>query len=234
MERPAISSPGTALAADWAATWSRLHLDARYYRELYLADGCKWLAPLRMAFSRGLWLLFAQRISHYYQKQTQAGARLHPGLLLAGILSSLGALLGVILTQSEVRGDTELEGGIYLANDGELIFGPEQLGHGSMVHARVTIGMGLLDKRRPRIGRNVWIGPDSLLYGNITIGDGVTILPGTALSKSIPSGVVVQGNPARVIAREADNACLRCSTSTDTHTFTAQLVQQRTGTVGNV
>ena len=54
-----------------------------------------------------------------------------------------------------------------------------------------------------------------MIYGNIKIGDGVTVLPGSVITKSVPSGAVVQGNPARVIRRLYDNSVLRSNLSAD-------------------
>ncbi|HEY2036586.1 MAG TPA: hypothetical protein VGG96_06205, partial [Steroidobacteraceae bacterium] len=62
---------------------------------------------------------------------------------------------------------------------------------------------------------NVWIGPDCVIYGDIAIGDGATILAGTVLSMNVPPRAVVAGNPATIIAREYDNAALRRNLRTD-------------------
>jgi acetyltransferase-like isoleucine patch superfamily enzyme len=69
--------------------------------------------------------------------------------------------------------------------------------------------MSHVDSGCPNIGRNVWIGANCVIYGAITIGDGVTLLPNTVLTKSIPAGVVMQGNPARLVLRNFDNTELR-------------------------
>jgi acetyltransferase-like isoleucine patch superfamily enzyme len=68
----------------------------------------------------------------------------------------------------------------------------------------------------------VWIGPWSIIYGNIKVGDGVTILPNTVLTKSVSDGVIVQGNPARVIRRCFDNTVLRCTLDTEVERLLAE------------
>jgi serine O-acetyltransferase len=105
--------------------------------------------------------------------------------------------------------EIEIEGGICFSDQGHIIFGPKKTGAGTVIGTRVTVGMGHADKGRPEIGRNVWIGSDCVVYGAISIGDGATLLPGTVLTKSIPPGVVVQGNPARLVLRNFDNSELR-------------------------
>ncbi len=50
-----------------------------------------------------------------------------------------------------------------------------------------------------KIGNNVFIGASSLILPGVKIGDNVIIGAGSVVTKDIPSGMVVAGNPARVI-----------------------------------
>jgi acetyltransferase-like isoleucine patch superfamily enzyme len=54
-----------------------------------------------------------------------------------------------------------------------------------------------------------------VITGNITVGDGVTILPGTVLTRSVPAGALVKGNPGHVIRLGFDNAALRRTPGAD-------------------
>ena len=49
------------------------------------------------------------------------------------------------------------------------------------------------------IGNYVYIGSNSLIMPGVTIGDNVLIAAGSVVTKSIPSNVVVGGNPARIV-----------------------------------
>lgn len=51
------------------------------------------------------------------------------------------------------------------------------------------------------IGDNVYIGNNSLIMPGVTIGSDVLIAAGSVVCHSVPSGVVVGGNPARIICR---------------------------------
>ena len=51
------------------------------------------------------------------------------------------------------------------------------------------------------IGNNVWIGGSVTILPGVTIGDNVVIGGGSVVVRSIPSGTVAAGNPARVIKR---------------------------------
>lgn len=64
----------------------------------------------------------------------------------------------------------------------------------------VTLGNG--KNGRPRIGNNVKIFTGAIVYGDITIGDNVTIAAGTVLNESVPSNSLVKGNPAIIIPKE--------------------------------
>ncbi|NKI32978.1 sugar O-acetyltransferase [Croceivirga thetidis] len=49
-----------------------------------------------------------------------------------------------------------------------------------------------------RIGDNVWIGGNSIIFPGVTIGDNVTIGAGSVVTKDIPSNVFAFGNPCSV------------------------------------
>lgn len=51
------------------------------------------------------------------------------------------------------------------------------------------------------VGSNVWIGGSVTILPGVTIGDNCVIGAGSVVSRSIPSGSVAVGNPARVIKR---------------------------------
>ena len=52
-----------------------------------------------------------------------------------------------------------------------------------------------------KIGSNVMIGGFCIIAPGVTIGDGVSIAPGTIVSRSIPAGAIVTGNEMRIRKR---------------------------------
>ena len=48
----------------------------------------------------------------------------------------------------------------------------------------------------PVIGDEVWIGPNAVIVGKVTIGNNVLIAPNAYVNTDVPSNSVVIGNPA--------------------------------------
>lgn len=53
--------------------------------------------------------------------------------------------------------------------------------------------------KRVIIGNNVFIGINSIVMPGVKIEDNVIIAAGSVVTKSVPSGVIIAGNPARII-----------------------------------
>lgn len=52
-----------------------------------------------------------------------------------------------------------------------------------------------------KIGKNVWIGAQTVILPGVSVGDDVIIGAGSVVTKNIPAGSTVVGNPARVIKK---------------------------------
>lgn len=163
-----------------------------------------------LIISPGLRIILIHRLAHWLCLKYKNGGKLK---WLWRIMSIPAGLLKLTLmkigTKSDISKDCEIEGGVSFSDQGNIIFGARKTGAGTVIGTRVTVGMNHIDMGRPEIGRNVWIGSDCVVFGAIRIGDGATLLPGTVLSKSIPAGVVLQGNAPRLVLRNFDNSELR-------------------------
>lgn len=164
---------------------------------------------LTILTSPGLWILESHRLKNHLRRHPRPRAL---SWHLTRILQHVVEFLTAVCTKSEVLEDCEIGSGVYLSNKGYIICGAHRVGSGSMIHDHCTLGGSVADdSARPTIGHNVWIGRNCIIAGELTIGDGATILPGTFLTFSISSGAVVKGNPAQVIARGFDNSAIRSS-----------------------
>lgn len=55
--------------------------------------------------------------------------------------------------------------------------------------------------RTVTLGRSVWIGGAAVILPGVSIGDGAVVGAGSVVTKDVPPGCVVAGNPAKVIRR---------------------------------
>lgn len=82
---------------------------------------------------------------------------------------------------------------------GAVIHSRAKIGKNCTIGQQVTIGGRSKQKGVPVIGDNVYIGAGAKVLGDITIGDDCVIGAGAVVLKSVESGCVVAGVPARVI-----------------------------------
>lgn len=85
------------------------------------------------------------------------------------------------------------------------------IGHGTYIAANVgliTANHDLYDLSKPtpgkdiKIGKNCWIGMNSVLLPGVTLGDHTIVGAGSIVTKSFPEGnCVIVGNPARLLRK---------------------------------
>jgi serine acetyltransferase len=160
--------------------------------------------------SPGWWQLAVHRAAYASQMRRRRTNARWRARFVSAALWPVSVVLK-LLTKNEFHELTAFDAGVYLSNKGGLILGVRHVGGGTVIHHNVTIGMNVASGGMPEIGRDVWVGHDCVVHGEISIGDGVTILPGSVLTRSVPPGVVVDGNPARIVRRTFDNRALRAS-----------------------
>jgi serine O-acetyltransferase len=98
-------------------------------------------------------------------------------------------------------------GGLYIGHSGGVLIGPTAMGRDCNVGHNVTVGVRAGGAAGvPRFGDRVWIGTGSVVFGNITVGDGVTICPLTVVSRNLAPRSMVVGNPLQVLKKDYDNS----------------------------
>jgi len=84
-----------------------------------------------------------------------------------------------------------------------VINGSSNIGMWCDIHQGVNIGSNNSKNGGsfvPTIGSNVWIGPGSKIFGEITIGDEVQIAANAVVNKDVASNKTIGGIPAKVIS----------------------------------
>jgi serine O-acetyltransferase len=107
----------------------------------------------------------------------------------------------------EISASAAIGKGLYIGHPYNITINPNAvLGENINIHKGVTIGQENRGVRKgvPTIGNQVWIGINSTIVGNITIGDDVLIAPNSYVNCDIPPHSVVIGNPCKIVHR--DNA----------------------------
>ena len=107
----------------------------------------------------------------------------------------------------ELPSSTEIGPGLFINHPFCITINPAvKIGRNCNLHKGVTIGQENRGKRKgcPVIGDCVWIGANSTIVGNITIGDDVLIAPNTFVNTDVPSHSVVFGCPC--VVKHKDDA----------------------------
>lgn len=134
-----------------------------------------------------------------------------PGLLLHRSRARLQAL-GVPLIPRLLQrlaigarriyiGDPVLvEAGIRISAGPVVIDGITEVGAGTVIGPGCTIGLATGDLFGPTIGRRVEIGAGAKVIGQVRVGDGARIAPGSVVVDDVEPDAQVSGLPARVAA----------------------------------
>lgn len=108
-------------------------------------------------------------------------------------------------TQIQIPARTKIAEGFYIGHTGRVIINPDAvLGKNMNVSTGVTIGVENRGNRKgaPVFEGNCWIGANSVVVGNVKIGEDVMIAPLTFVNFDVPPHSIVIGNPAKVIYKE--------------------------------
>jgi serine O-acetyltransferase len=95
----------------------------------------------------------------------------------------------------------------HIVHHGAVFVGSREIGDDVCIRHAVTIGLKRKTERRaPRIGSRVEIGPGACIVGDIEVGDDCLIGANTVLAQNAPSGSTVLGVPGRFVelARHLD------------------------------
>lgn len=105
----------------------------------------------------------------------------------------------------EIFPKTKIGMGFYLGHAYNITINPNAiLGNNINIHKGVTIGQENRGRRKgaPKIGNRVWIGVNSTIVGNISVGDNVLIAPNSYVNVDVPSDSIVIGNPCKIIQNQ--------------------------------
>jgi len=159
--------------------------------------------------------LTAPRAFDRFRSRREGGLTIGRDCLLDGVSLSVGAegrvLIGdacwfqesVLVCELDIRiGDRVVIG--WQATVADADFHPTD----PAARVRDTIALSPVSRGLPRepfarrpvvIGDDVWIGPNAAVLKGVTIGPGAFVEPGAVVTRDVPAGARVIGNPARPI-----------------------------------
>lgn len=80
----------------------------------------------------------------------------------------------------------------------------EHVGYGCTFRNNTTFGNKIVNGKlkRPWLNDNVFVGPNAVVIGDVTIGNNVIIGAGSVVTKDVPDNSTVVGNPAYIIKKD--------------------------------
>lgn len=139
----------------------------------------------------GFRFMFWYRTANYYSKWNPIG------MVLRITFKWMQVRFGI-----QVPHIAKISGGLFMGHYGGIVISNEAIiGENCNIAQGVTIGRINNGPRRgaPKIGNRVWIGPNAVLVGNITIGDNVLIAPLSFVNIDVPANCMVIGNPGKIV-----------------------------------
>lgn len=140
----------------------------------------------------GARFMFLYRMCNKYNKNN-----------LLGIMFRIWIKLLSDKRSTEIPHATKIQPGLYFGHFKNITINQQVIiGNNCNIMQGVTLGNESRGARKgtPVIGNRCLIGPNSVVVGNITIGDDVLIGPLTFVNFDVPSNSVVIGNPAKIVS----------------------------------
>jgi serine O-acetyltransferase len=109
-----------------------------------------------------------------------------------------------VITHIQIPYSTKIGRGFRIAHFGPIVINPY-----AIIGDNFNISQGCLvgssrgkETEVPTIGNNVCMNANSIIIGNVIIGNDVLVAPGAFVNFDVPDNSIVIGNPGRIITRD--------------------------------
>ena len=115
------------------------------------------------------------------------------------VLPKLVQLLIFLVYNSKVTGDTIIGKGTYFVCNGiaTVLIPGTIIGDNCVLGLRFSTVRKFPYKEVPKLGNNVWCGPNVVIAGPVIIDDDVIIAGNSFVDKSVPKGAIVGGGSGK-------------------------------------
>ena len=108
------------------------------------------------------------------------------------------------MTGAEIALATQIGGGLLIPHPNGIVIHPNVIiGPNCLIFQQVTLGAGGPLPGCPTLGGHVDVGAGARILGGVTIGDHAKIGANAVVLENVPAGATAVGVPARIVAREA-------------------------------
>lgn len=153
------------------------------HEKIALGRGCKIHADASVDASRSAGVRFGDKVTLNRFAYVQGGAG---GVRLGN---------GVEVNNFSIVNGT---GGVDIGDDTLVGPGVRIISYQHRHAANATIRSQPVDARPIRIGRDCWLGANSIIMAGVTIGDGAVVAAGAVVRADVPPYAIVAGVPASV------------------------------------
>ncbi len=106
----------------------------------------------------------------------------------------------------EIPDQVQIGTGLQVWHGFGIVINPEvKIGNNILLRHCTTIGNKYKGSKCPVIGNDVEIGAHTIIIGEITIGNNVTIGAGSVVTRSIPDNHFAYGNPIKLVSKLKSN-----------------------------
>ncbi|WP_268035271.1 serine O-acetyltransferase [Algoriphagus sp. PAP.12] len=148
----------------------------------------------RLLFDKGFKFIFFFRYSSKFKRTTPLG------FILYFFYKRYSVKYGFQIPTSVVVGP-----GLSLPHFGGIVINSKaKIGSNCNILQGVTIGNVKNGKKKgtPVIGNNVFLGPNAVIVGGISVGNNVLVSGNSFITENVPDNSLVFGNPARILVKD--------------------------------
>lgn len=110
-----------------------------------------------------------------------------------------------VVTQAEIDLNAPIGGGLLIPHPNGIVIHPDvKIGPNCLIFQQVTLGQGRGGV--PRLGGHVDIGAGAKVLGPVTVGDHAVIGANAVVLCDVPPGAMVVGVPARIVPRRKESS----------------------------